>query len=72
MFKRISVLSVIFCLPPACGGGGDDGNTTDDKCPAGSGAIFVENGPQGPGCYCPAGLVPDPATQKCVADTGTD
>ncbi len=37
----------------------------DTECPAGSGAIFVANGPDGPGCYCPAGTLPNAATQTC-------
>lgn len=55
----------ITLVASACG---DGGGSTDDECPAGSGAIFVEDGPEGPGCYCPAGTFPNQATQTCVAN----
>ena len=56
------VVASLFSL--ACDSGGEDGNT--QECPAGSGSIFVANGPDGPGCYCPAGTVPNTAGNQCV------
>lgn len=42
------------------------GDPTGD-CPAGSGAVFMQSGPQGPGCYCPEGTTPNATGTQCVA-----
>ncbi len=53
-------LGLLACeSPPEEGAAGD--------CPAGSGAIFVQDGPNGPGCYCPVGFMPDASNSRCVA-----
>ncbi|MBL8785757.1 MAG: hypothetical protein JNJ59_12690 [Deltaproteobacteria bacterium] len=44
---------------------GDKGTT--QECPAGSGAVFVQDGPNGPGCYCPAGTNVNETLTGCVA-----
>ncbi len=51
-------LGIAACESPA-----DEGA---QECPAGSGAVFVESGPNGPGCYCPVGFMPDATNSRCV------
>ncbi len=59
--SALCLVSLILALT-ACDSGEKEGQT----CPAGSNAVFVENGPNGPGCYCQLPLVPDATGAKCV------
>src|SRR5690349_2849417 len=52
-----------FIVPLGCDSG-EEG--ADEQCPAGSGSVFVQNGPNGPGCYCPVGTVPNATGSQCV------
>jgi len=58
----IPLFALVLGLLTAC-----ESAKEEDQCPAGSGAVFVEDGPQGAGCYCPAGTLPDATGDRCVA-----
>jgi len=50
-----------------CAAGCDSSNGTPaETCPI-PGSIFVANGPQGSGCYCAAGTVPNTTGDACVS-----
>ncbi|MBL8787660.1 MAG: hypothetical protein JNJ59_22345, partial [Deltaproteobacteria bacterium] len=60
--RLLALLALFMPGIAAC----DSAEKQGQSCPEGSGSVFVEDGPDGPGCYCPAGTVANATATQCL------